>query len=139
MSPTSDGPTTPVPTTPPPSGPLPAADHSRRWTIAGAVVGVVAAVLIGWWTLRNESARVTATTVGYHVVDDASVAVTFDVTRPPGQPVTCTVQAIDGHFTVVGTADIVIPPQGDRTVRQHLTVRTTNRAVTGVVQDCVRT
>ncbi|MDQ2782997.1 DUF4307 domain-containing protein [Lapillicoccus sp.] len=139
MSPTSNGPTTPVPTPAPPCGPLPAPDHRHRWTITGAVVGVAAAVLIGWWTLRNESARITATTVSYQVLDNASVAVTFDVTRPPGQPVTCTVQAIDGHFTVVGTADIVIPPQGERTVHQQLTVRTTNRAVTGVVQDCVRT
>ena len=52
---------------------------------------------------------------------------------------TCTVRAMDGHFTVVGTADIVVPPEGEQVVHLEKAVRTTTRAVTGVVQDCVRT
>ena len=115
------------------------ADHRRRWTIAGAVVGGVAAVLIGWWTFRNEGQRITATTISYKVESDTSVSVSFDVSRPPGLAVTCTVRALDGHFTVVGTADIVVPPEGEQVVHLQKAVRTTSRAVTGVVQDCVRT
>ena len=115
------------------------ADHRRRWTIAGAVVGGVAAVLIGWWTFRNEGQRITATTISYKVDSDTSVSVSFDVSRPPGLAVTCTVRALDGHFTMVGTADIVVPPEGEQVVHLQKAVRTTSRAVTGVVQDCVRT
>jgi hypothetical protein len=115
------------------------ADHRRRWTIAGAVVGGVAAVLIGWWTFRNEGQRITATTISYKVESDTSVSVSFDVSRPPGLAVTCTVRALDGHFTMVGTADIVVPPEGEQVVHLQKAVRTTSRAVTGVVQDCVRT
>ncbi len=115
------------------------ADHRRRWTIAGAVVGGVAAVLIGWWTFRNEGQRITATTISYKVESDTLVSVSFDVSRPPGLAVTCTVRALDGHFTVVGTADIVVPPEGEQVVHLQKAVRTTSRAVTGVVQDCVRT
>lgn len=115
------------------------ADHRRRWTIAGAVVGGVAAVLIGWWTFRNEGQRITATTISYKVESDTSVSVSFDVSRPPGLAVRCTVRALDGHFTVVGTADIVVPPEGEQVVHLQKAVRTTSRAVTGVVQDCVRT
>ena len=115
------------------------ADHRRRWTIAGAVVGGVAAVLIGWWTFRNEGQRITATTISYKVESDTSVSVSFDVSRPPGLAVTCTVRALDGHFTVVGTADIIVPPEGEQVVHLQKAVRTTSRAVTGVVQDCVRT
>src|SRR3954452_298157 len=111
----------------------------RGWTIAGAVVGVVAAVLIGWWTLRNEGQRITATTISYKIESDTSVLVSFDVSRPPGLAVTCSVRAMDGHFTVVGTADIVVPPEGEQVVHLQKTVRTTSRAVTGLVQDCVRT
>ena len=126
-----------------PPEPLPAAtvDARRRraWTVTGAVVGVVAAVLIGWWTLRNEGQRITATTISYKIESDTSVLVSFDVSRPPGLAVTCSVRAMDGHFTVVGTADIVVPPEGEQVVHLQKSVRTTSRAVTGVVQDCVRT
>jgi hypothetical protein len=126
---------------PPDVAPVATADarRGRGWTIAGAIVGVVAAVLIGWWTLRNEGQRITATTIGYKVESDTSVAVSFDVSRPPGLAVTCSVRALDSHFTVVGTADIVVPPEGEQVVHLQKTVRTTSRAVTGLVQDCVRT
>jgi uncharacterized protein (DUF58 family) len=116
-----------------------AARRRRGWAVAGGVVGLVVAVLLGWWTLRNEGQRITATTIGYQVESDTEVTVSFDVSRPPGLAVTCTVRALDGHFTVVGSADIVVPPEGERVVHLEKAVRTTSRAVTGVVQDCVRT
>jgi hypothetical protein len=103
------------------------------------VVGLVAAVAVGWWTFRNESQRITATTTAYVVESDTSVTVSFDVSRPTGLAVTCTVRALDGRFTVVGSADVVVPADGDRVVTLRKAVRTTSRAVTGVVQDCVRT
>ena len=108
---------------PPESPPAATVDARRRrvWTVVGAAIVVVAAVLIGWWTLRNESQRITATTIGYKVESDTSVSVSFDVSRPPG------------------LADIVVPPEGERVVHLEKAVRTTTRAVTGVVQDCVRT
>ena len=125
----------------PPSAPVSAAAPRRRrgWAVAGGIVGLVVAVLVGWWTLRNEGQRITATTIGYRVESNTTVTVSFDVSRPPGLAVTCTVRALDGHFTVVGAADIVVPPEGERVVHLEKAVRTTSRAVTGVVQDCVRT
>jgi Domain of unknown function (DUF4307) len=129
------------PNSAPPGAPASAAAALRRrgWAVAGGVVGLVVAVLIGWWTFRNEGQRITATTVGYKVESDSAVTVSFDVSRPPGLAVTCTIRAMDGHFTVVGTADVVVPPEGERVVHLEKGVRTTSRAVTGVVQDCVRT
>jgi|KBSSwiStaDraftv2_1062776.scaffolds.fasta_scaffold1161054_1 Domain of unknown function (DUF4307) len=126
------------PPEPPPAATVDAR-RRRAWTVTGAVVGAVAAVLIGWWTLRNEGQRITATTISYKIESDTSVLVSFDVSRPPGLAVTCSVRAMDGHFTVVGTADIVVPPEGEQVVHLQKAVRTTSRAVTGVVQDCVRT
>jgi len=125
----------------PPSAPVSAAAPRRRrgWAVAGGVVGLVVAVLVAWWTLRNEGQRITATTIGYRVESNTTVTVSFDVSRPPGLAVTCTVRALDGHFTVVGVADIGVPPEGERVVHLEKAVRTTSRAVTGVVQDCVRT
>jgi hypothetical protein len=98
----------------------------------------VAAAVIGWWLLRGESQRITATTTAYKVQSDTSVTVGFDVSRPPGLAVTCTVRAIDGHFTVVGTASVAVTDSAERLVHQEATIRTTTRAVTAVVQDCVR-
>jgi Domain of unknown function (DUF4307) len=115
------------------------APRRRAWAVTGGIVGLVAAMLIGWWTLRNEGQRITATTIGYKVEGDTSVTVSFDVSRPLGLAVTCTVRALDGHFTVVGSADVIVPPEGERVVHLEKAVRTTSRAVTGVVQDCVRT
>ena len=126
---------------PPSPAPDPAVEARRRraWAVTGGVIGLVAAVFIGWWTVRNEGQRITASTISYRVESDTSVWVQFDVSRPPGLAVTCTVRAMDGHFTVVGTADVVVPPEGDRLVRLDKSIRTTSRAVTGLVQDCVRT
>ena len=126
---------------PPSPAPDPAVEARRRraWAVTGGVIGLVAAVFIGWWTVRNEGQRITASTISYRVESDTSVWVQFDVSRPPGLAGTCTLRAMDGRFTVVGTADVVVPPEGDRVVRLDKSIRTTSRAVTGLVQDCVRT
>lgn len=118
--------------------PRPEPGTGRRWALSIAATLVVVAA-IGWWTLHGFAQQITATTVAYRVVDASQVTVSFDVTRPGGLPVTCTIEAMDGHFTVVGSTDIVIPVTSDRTTHHEGTVRTASRAVTGVVQDCVRT
>ncbi len=102
------------------------------------MAALVAAVVI-WWTAADSPQRITATTVGYKVDSDRGVTVSFDVTRPPEQPVTCTVTAQDGTFAPVGSAQLVIPTGGERTTHHVVTVRTASRAVTGNVTDCVRT
>jgi hypothetical protein len=108
------------------------------WAVAGGLVGLVVAVLFGFLALRNEGQRISATTVAYTVESDTSVSVSFDVSRPPGTAVTCTIRAMDGHFTAVGSASVPIPVTDEQVAHETATVRTTTRAVTGVVQDCVR-
>ena len=115
---------------------------SRWWGITGGVLFGLLALVIVWWATHNSAEQVTATTTSYEVRSDSSVEVQFDVTRPPTQPVTCTVTAQDEHFTAVGSVQVVIPTGGSgsaRTVHQVTTVRTATRAVTGNVTDCVRT
>ena len=114
----------------------------NAWGIAGGIIALVVVGVFSWWTVSSEGKRVTATTIGYDVVSDDTVKVTFDVTRPVDQAVTCTVSAMDSHFTVVGRSDVVVPvatTEGQRTSHHDAIVRTTTRAVTGLVQDCVRT
>ncbi len=117
--------------------PRPAPGTGRWWVVGTIGIGLSVALVV-WFGLRNSGNRITATTVGYKVLDDTSVRISFDVDRPAQLPVTCTLSALDAHFTVVGRADVVIPP-GQRTTHHVETIKTATRAVTGVVQDCVRT
>jgi hypothetical protein len=111
--------------------------RSRRNLAVLAVVIVVAAAL-GWfaWAAWSGRASATGTDVGFVVVDDGTVQVTFDVTKPKDRTATCTLQALDSGFAVVGTVQVQVPRSDQDVVRQTSTVRTTNRATTGRVETC---
>lgn len=101
-------------------------------------MGLAVAVAFTWWSYRYESQRITASTFGFRVLGDASTEVTFEVTRPSGMAVTCTVQALSFSFAVVGSADFPVPTGGEPVIRLTRTVRTASPAVAGRVSDCVR-
>jgi hypothetical protein len=115
--------------------PRPAPGTGRWWVvgIVGCAVGVALAV---WLGLAYSLGQVTWTDTGYRVVDDRTVEVDFDVHRSAGQAVQCRVRALDQGFGVVGVLDVAIAPSPERSVHQHVTVRTTSRAVTGTVESC---
>jgi hypothetical protein len=115
--------------------PRPAPDQRRWWVvgIAGCLLGTAAVV---WLALSASLGRVTWTDTGYRVLDDRTVEVEFDVHRPEGQAVTCVVRALDQGFGTVGTVEVRIPASPEAAVHRQVTVRTTTRAVTGVVREC---
>jgi hypothetical protein len=117
--------------------PRPAPGTGRWWVvgIVGCAIGVALAV---WLGLSYSLGQVTWTDTGYRVVDDRTVEVDFDVHRSPGEAVHCRVRALDQRFGVVGVVDVAIPAGQQRSVHQHVTVRTTARAVTGTVDTCSR-
>jgi hypothetical protein len=117
--------------------PLPRpAPGTARWWVVGAV-GITAMVAaIVWFGLASANA-LSADVTTYDVVSDSEVRVGYDVHRPDGAAVRCTVEAQDVRHGRVGTmADEV--PAGARSVHREVTVRTSARAVTGVVASCVR-
>ena len=117
--------------------PLPALTSAqRRWWVVGIVGCAVATAVVVWLALSASRGRVTWTDTGYRVVDDRTVEVGFDVHRPDGQAVTCVVRALDQGFGTVGTVEVRIPASAERSVHRDVTVRTTTRAVTGVVREC---
>ncbi|WP_406832125.1 DUF4307 domain-containing protein [Pedococcus sp. KACC 23699] len=115
--------------------PRPAPGTGRWWVIGtiGCTIGVALAV---WLGLANSLGQITVTNTGYHVVDQRSVKVEFDVHRPADQAVTCHLKALDTTFGVVGVLDVQIPASPESTVHQEAVVRTTSRAVTGVADTC---
>jgi hypothetical protein len=122
---------------------LPPGRYGRAWsrrtrTVVVAAVAALVLAAVAWfaWAAYESRDSATGSDVGYHVLDDATVQVTFDVTKPRHATATCVVQALDSGFAVVGTARVQIGPAGGSVVRRTATVRTTNRATTGQVTSC---
>jgi len=117
--------------------PLPRpAPGTTRWWVLGTVGTLLAVAAVVWFGLASAGA-LRADVTAYTVVSDSEVTVGYDVHRPDGAAVRCTVEAQDVRHGRVGTmVDDV--PAGARSVHREVTVRTSARAVTGVVSSCVR-
>jgi hypothetical protein len=105
------------------------------------IVGVIVAValglgFIGWVTIL-ERPHVTYEDYGYNVVSDAQTRVTFDVGFHGGtKAATCTVHALNELGTEVGLENVLITAAAHGTVRTTVTLSTSERATTGVVEAC---
>jgi hypothetical protein len=62
--------------------------------------------------------------------------VTYIVSRPTGRDVTCMISAMDKTFATVGMIEVNVPGSDTSSVKRTTRVRTTTRAVTGVVKSC---
>jgi hypothetical protein len=100
----------------------------------GILLGCAMAV---WWGLASTLGAPTWTVVGYQVIDDRNVNVTYLVSRPTGRDVTCMIRALDRSFGTVGLVEVHIPASNASSVRRTTHIRTTTRAVTGTVKSCV--
>jgi hypothetical protein len=108
----------------------------RRALVAGIAVVVLAAIAWFAWAAWSGRESATGTEIGFQVVDDGTVRLTFDVDKPEDATATCTIQALDSGFSVVGTVDVRVGPAPQTSVRQTATIRTTNRATAGRVVSC---
>lgn len=119
--------------------PLPRpAPGTGTWWVIGIAFTVAMTAFFTWRVFSVAAEQITAQTVGFRVVDARTTTIDFDVTRPVGTRVVCTVQAQDVRHGVVGSVDVTVPTDGLRTVRQSATIRTTTQAVAALVHDCVR-
>jgi hypothetical protein len=89
-----------------------------------------------WFGLASTVGKPTWTDLSYRVIDDRAVDVTYLVRRPIGRDVTCAIRAMDKGFATVGLVEVNIPGSDASSVRRTTRVRTTTRAVTGVVRSC---
>ena len=114
------------------------APGTTRWWVVG-VVGVLAAVaVIVWWGLAATVGSVRPEVTGYVVESDSSVVVDYDLARPAGVEVLCRVVALDNGKGRVGAVDDRVPATDPGAVHRQVRVRTSTRAVTGVVESCTR-
>lgn len=119
--------------------PLPRpAPETLRWWVVGILGCGTAAGLIIWWGITTTAGQVRPEVTGYVVESDSSVVVRYDVHRPEGVAVVCQVSALDARKGRVGTVDDTTLAEGAATVSREVRIRTSSRAVTGVVDACTR-
>lgn len=111
--------------------------HARKpWIITAIAAG--AALLIGvvWLSIQGMGTSVDAADLGYHVVDEHRVEVTFQVTSPRNKPLFCTVQALDEEFGIVGWKTFEYPASPEHARAFSVSVPTVALATTGLVKNC---
>ena len=115
--------------------PRPAPGTAKWWVVAtiGILLGSAMAI---WWGLASTVGKPSWTLMSYRVVDDRTVDVTYIVSRPTGREVTCMISAMDKTFATVGMIEVNVPGSDTSSVKRTTRVRTTTRAVTGVVKSC---
>lgn len=111
----------------------------RWWVVGGSLVVLFTAAVVALGVYLN-SGKVHVDVIAYAVVDDTTATVTFEVYRPADTAVVCRARAIAFDFSTVGTKDVTIAADardGARAVRADVTIRTTTRANTATIANCV--
>jgi hypothetical protein len=101
-----------------------------------SLLALVGLAWVVWAGLGQAQADVRWTDLGYDVIDDTRVSVTYDIGKDPSATAVCTLQALDVHKSTVGLAQVTIGPTERRVTRRTDRLRTSALAVTGVVRDC---
>ena len=110
----------------------------RRWWLAGGAFVVTALALTVWFGLASSQGAVSTTDIGFERKGEREIVMIFDVTRPAGTTLSCTITAMDGQYARVGTKEQQVPASDDETTRVRAPVRTTTTAATVTVQDCTK-
>jgi hypothetical protein len=114
--------------------------HRRRERIILIMGGVlVAAVFVAWvvWVgMDSGRENVGAQDVAHSIIDDSSVSITWQVSVTEGTAVSCALQAQNESHAIVGWKIIDIPPSTDFNNRYREVIRTSQRAVTGLIYRC---
>lgn len=74
--------------------------------------------------------------ISFSVVDESSVELTFDLTKPKESIAVCSLQALNEQFGVVGYKEIEVSEQQTQTVRLSVSINTIELATTALVDDC---
>jgi hypothetical protein len=101
-----------------------------------AIVGVTALTITAAWFGFANYSPLSFQDLGYRVLSDTRVEVDFEITRPQGADVICSLEALNNQFAPVGWIELVIPGSDSTKVRNTVTLNTTELAVTGLVDEC---
>ncbi len=119
-------------------GRTPAAAKRTRLFVIGtalAFVAVFSAWLV-WGGLLGAPAQFETEDTAHTVVSDSVTEVTWRFTVQPGTAASCAVHALNSTFAIVGWVVVDVPPSSERSRLITQTVRTTEKAVTGLIYRC---
>jgi len=109
-----------------------------RW-IAVIVGGGVAVVVVAWvlWAgLFGTTASIETQDIGSTVVDASTIDLREQITVDPGTRVTCTFEALDKEFAIVGWKVVHLPPANERNRVLTERLRTSTPAESGLIGSC---
>ncbi len=115
--------------------------HRRRreraiFIIAAVLFGVVFTAWVVWAGFDNDQGNLGTQDVAHSIIDDAQVSVTWQVSVEPGSTVSCALQAQNESHAIVGWKIVDIPASTNFNNRYKEEVRTSQRAVTGLIYRC---
>ena len=109
-----------------------------RWLaiIVGAIVAVVVVVWVLWVGLFGTAASIETQDIGATTIDSSTVDLREQVTVDPGTRVTCSFQALDADFAIVGWKIVHLPAVTERNRVFTERLRTFAPAVSGLIGSC---
>jgi hypothetical protein len=111
--------------------------RARWFAIAvGALVVVVVVAWVLWAGLFGATASIETQDVGATIVDSSTVDLREQVTVDPGTRVTCSFQALDIDFAIVGWKVVQLPAVSERNRVFTERLRTSAPAVSGLIGSC---
>lgn len=117
-------------------GRRPPRSRGARWVAIG--LGAALVIAFGIWFAAGTLGGSTLETndIGHRVNDQYSVTISFELSVPPGSATSCALQAQNEQHGIIGWK-IVDLPASDRFTRTFTqTVRTAERAFTGLIYRC---
>ena len=110
--------------------------RDRILAISTAAVALVSFLVWAVIVSIDNSNQVTHRDIAYEVIDEYSTNVTFEVSRNPGQAVSCDVTVLNQSFAIVGFLTVDVAPSDSRSTVISSTIRTTELGVSGLVEGC---
>jgi hypothetical protein len=104
--------------------------------IVGAGVLAVAIAWVIWVGLFGSNASIETQDVGYVVIDDHTIDLREQVSTNPGTTVSCSLEALNEKFAIVGWKVIQLPPVSGRNRVFTERLRTSEPAVSGLIGSC---
>jgi len=104
--------------------------------VAGAGVLLVAVAWVLWVGLFGATASIETQDVGYTVVDSHAIDIRSQVSADPGTKVSCSIQALNEKFAIVGWKIVTLPAVTGRNRVFTERVRTSEPAVSGLIGSC---
>ena len=111
---------------------------SRDRALAIAVATVLTVSFLVWavFVSIDKANQISHRDIAYEVIDEYSTTVTFEVSRNPGQAVSCDITVLNQSFAIVGFLTVDVAPSTNRSTVISSTVLTTELGVSGLVDGC---